>query len=54
MFMPPVKPTRPSTTMIFRWFRRLAYRNRAGISFGRNRATRTPAALNPAITEGQL
>jgi hypothetical protein len=24
MFMPPVKPTRPSTTMILRWLRRFA------------------------------
>ena len=47
-FMPPVKPTRPSTTSILRWLRRLAWGMRSTPSIGHEARHRHAAARQHA------
>src|SRR6476646_7320838 len=46
MFMPPVKPSTPSTTMILRWLRRLAACSRAGTKGALKMPTGMPSAAS--------
>ena len=53
MFIPPVNPTRPSTTKILQWLRKLKWVNVRGSNAGKNFATVTPRFLRTLWIRGR-